>query len=134
HHGGTFFCLCEVCPNQRRSQKIARRCPGGLDPLVAEKWTVAGDAFRPAFDSFAMGGHQQHTAALDTAEAGLKKILQRHAKFAEGDGFDFHDLLALGARSCCCSRCLACCQSDSSSSMVACCGVRPPARSCSSIH
>ena len=45
-----------------------------------------------------------------------------------------HPASRLPARSSSCNLSLACCHSDSSSAIEACCGPRPEARNCSSIH
>src|SRR6266404_4037362 len=117
HQCRGIFCSCETFSDQRWGQEVTNCRPGGFNPLVAEKWAIAGHALGPTLNSFAMRGDQQNAAPLATAKAGLKKVFQRHAKFADGDGFDLHSYLGLEAGSCSC--CLACCQSDSSWSMVA---------------
>src|SRR5713101_1939876 len=90
-----LFAARQSRPNHCGHQKVAQCCPCRLHPLVTEEWAVAGHALSPALHSFAVHGNQQYAAALAAAKAGLKEIFQRHAKFADGDGFDLHECLVI---------------------------------------
>src|SRR3954464_8600629 len=87
---GTLFSVRDVSPDQRWSKKFTDRCPRCFDPLVAEEWTFTGNAFAPVVHAFAIGGDQEDGAGFGATEAGLKEMLQRHAKFTDSYGLNFH--------------------------------------------
>src|SRR6266853_2859835 len=64
--------------------------PGRLDPFRAIKRIFGGDTLSPSNHSVALDGEQQDAAAIETAEARLKKMDERHLDFAQGNGFNFH--------------------------------------------
>src|ERR1700734_2522935 len=83
----------------RRLPRLAHHCrrkimhhggPDAVDPLTAVEGVFAGHAFSPALYALAVDRNQKNAAAISAAEAGLKKVDQRHLNFAECDGFNFH--------------------------------------------
>src|SRR5262245_16741502 len=69
---------------------LLRRVPGGVNRLFAVKRIFSGNALAPTLRTIGMQRHQQDAAFGSAAEAGLEEMHQRHADFAQGDGFNLH--------------------------------------------
>src|SRR5882757_6144167 len=66
--------------------------PGRVGALFGVVRCLAGNALTPSVDPFAMNGDQGDTAVVNSPEAGLEKMDQRHVQFTQGNSFDFHGL------------------------------------------
>ena len=65
--------------------------PRGVDHLVGEVRMLAGDALAPRGEALGFELDQQDAAAGGDAEAGFKRMRQRHVHLAQVDGFNLHD-------------------------------------------
>ena len=76
-------------PQNCRRKILFDSWPGAFRPFGTVVRVFAGDRLGPAVPTVAVYGHQEDAAAVGAAEAGLKKMDERHANFAQRDGFDF---------------------------------------------
>src|SRR5438270_2148877 len=90
HQGGSFGAFVDSLAQERWREIFFDCIPGGIDGLFTVKWVFAGDALAPALGPVSMDGEEQNAAFSGAAKAGLKKVDQRHANLAQGNGFDFH--------------------------------------------
>ena len=90
HEHRPFTPRFDLTPNDRRREIARNRRPSAVNPFTAVKRILAGHAFAPSINSPAMSGDEKNAAAVSASETGLKKVDQRHANFAQSDGFDLH--------------------------------------------
>ncbi len=85
---GTTAAALHIGLEQPRSQFGLGDDPGGVDHLVAEVGVFAGDALAPGGQAVGFELDQQDAAAGGQAEAGLKRMSQRHIDLAQVNGID----------------------------------------------
>ena len=79
---------------QHRSQFLQQNYPRRIDRLRREVRMLAGHALAPAHQSLGVDLRQQHAAIRGLAEAGHKRLHQRHADLAQNDCVDSHRLFS----------------------------------------
>ena len=67
------------------------RRPSGLGPFRAVIRIFPRNTLAPAPHSIGLDACQKDTAAINPAKARLKKMYERHVKFSQSYGFDFHN-------------------------------------------
>jgi hypothetical protein len=64
--------------------------PRSIDRFFVVIRMLAGDALAPDVKPLRVEGDEQDAALVGAAEAGLKKMHERHADLAQGDGINLH--------------------------------------------
>ena len=88
--GRTLATGIELLSEESGDEILRQRGPGAVDPLAAVVGIFSDDALTPAINALAMHSDEKDAAVVQTMEARLEKVDERHVDFAQRDGFDFH--------------------------------------------